>query len=256
MSIFNKVFASVGIGSAQVDTKLEKDVFVPGEEIEGLIEVRGGKTEQEIDGIYLSLYTSYIKEQDDKKYTSTVVLDRFRITELFTIKPQEIKSIPFSFTLPLDAPLTLGRTKIWVTTGLDIKNAIDPTDKDYIRVIPNQLMSAVFTALEGIGFRLREADCKEAKRGMRRRLPTIQEFEFVPYAGAFRGKLDELELVFSASDKDHIELFLQVDRKARGLGGFLSEALETDETNVRLTVDTSDIPVMKQKLESVIKKYS
>lgn len=41
MSFFNKMLASVGIGSAQIDTKLEKDRLKPGEMISGSIEVRG-----------------------------------------------------------------------------------------------------------------------------------------------------------------------------------------------------------------------
>lgn len=45
MSFFNKMLASVGIGSAQIDTKLEKDRLKPGEMISGIIEVRGGNVE-------------------------------------------------------------------------------------------------------------------------------------------------------------------------------------------------------------------
>jgi sporulation-control protein len=35
MSVFNKVLASVGIGAATVDTKLESDQVVPGEDVQG-----------------------------------------------------------------------------------------------------------------------------------------------------------------------------------------------------------------------------
>ncbi len=49
---------------------------------------------------------------------------------------------------------------------------------------------------------------------------------------------------------------MQVDRKARGIGGFLAEALEMDETFVRFTVTNADIPYMQQKLQSVIAKYA
>ena len=52
------------------------------------------------------------------------------------------------------------------------------------------------------------------------------------------------------------ELWFQVDRKPRGLGGFLSEALEMDETNLRLSVSTHGLPTLTAKLESVIQKYS
>jgi sporulation-control protein len=256
MSFFNKVFASVGIGSATVDTKLEKDTYIPGELVKGVVEILGGKVEQQIDDIYLSLNTTYLKESDDKKYNVTATIERFRITSPFKIGKNERKEIPFSFQLPNDTPLSIGKSKIWVTTGLDIKNAIDPGDKDYLKVVPDPLMNAVFNAIENLGFRLREADCEEAPRRLRGRLPFVQEFEYIAASGPFRGKLDELELVFRPAGNGVIELLLQVDRRARGLGGLFAEAAGMDETNVRLTVTSTDIPNLQHQIQSVIQRFS
>lgn len=256
MSFFNKVFASVGIGAAKVDTKLERDTVSPGEEIRGVVEIQGGNVEQAIDAIYLTLNTSYIVEKDDKKFHQTGQIDKFKLAEAFTIRPNEKRQIPISFRLPSDTPLTLGRTKVWVATGLDVKNAIDPTDKDYLRVVPNPLMESVLSAISDLGFRLREAECEQAPYRLRRRLPFVQEFEFVPVSGAYRGRLDELELVFFPNSSTDMEIMMQVDRRARGLGGLFAEALEMDETNVRLTVSATDIPHMRQKLQHVISQYS
>ncbi|MBY0096706.1 sporulation protein [Mesobacillus maritimus] len=256
MSLFNKALASIGIGSAQVDTKLEKDKVTPGGEIRGVVHIKGGNTEQKVDEIYLGLNTTYLKESNDRKINVPVVIDRFRLNEPFTIGPGETKEIPFSFVLPLDVPISIGRTKIWVSTALDIKNAVDPSDKDYLHVIPNRLMDAVLNGVEDLGFRLREADCEQAPYRLRKRLPFIQEFEFVPVMGSFRGRLDELELVFFQVSENETEIYMQVDRRARGLGGFLSEALEMDESNIRFTVTSSDIPGLRQKLETIINKYS
>ena len=55
MSFFNKVLASVGIGSAKVDTKLETDVSTPGRQIKGVVEIQGGSTQQQINDVYLIL---------------------------------------------------------------------------------------------------------------------------------------------------------------------------------------------------------
>jgi len=256
MSLFNKALASIGIGSAQVDTKLEKDKVTPGGEIRGVVHIKGGNTGQKVDEIYLGLNTTYLKESNDRKINVPVVIDRVRLNEPFTIGPGETKEIPFSFVLPLDVPISIGRTKIWVTTALDIKNAVDPSDKDYLHVIPNRLMDAVLNSVEDLGFRLREADCEQAPYRLRKRLPFIQEFEFVPVMGSFRGRLDELELVFFQVSENETEIYMQVDRRARGLGGFLSEALEMDESNIRFSVTSSDIPGLRQKLETIINKYS
>ena len=255
MSFFNKVFASVGIGAAKVDTRLEKDRVMPGEEVRGVVQIRGGSTEQNIDDIYLSLHTTYIKESDDKKYTATAQIDRFRLTQSFRIKENESKEIPFSFRLPMEMPLSMGRTKVWVTTGLDIKNAVDPTDKDYLTVVPNPVMDGIFNAVSDLGFRLREAECEEAPRHLRRHLPFVQEFEFVPVSGSFRGRLDELELNLYPNNENEIEVLMQVDRRAKGLGGFLSEAMGMDESYVRMTVHASDLPSLKQKIQAAVERY-
>lgn len=255
MSLFNKVFASVGIGAAKVDTKLEKDRVMPGEEVRGIVEILGGNTDQNIDDIYLSLHTTYIKEADDRKYTATAQIDRFKLTQSFIIKENEKKEIPFSFRLPLEMPLSMGRSKVWVSTGLDIKNAVDPSDKDYLTVVPNQLMHGVFNAISNLGFRLREAECEQAPRHLRRNMPFVQEFEFVPASGPFRGRLDELEVIFYPNSENEIELLMQVDRRARGLGSFLSEAMGMDETYVRMNIHASDLPSLKQTFQNMIERY-
>ncbi len=256
MSFFNKVFASVGIGSAAVDTKLEKDTYMPGEIVNGVVEIKGGKVEQQVDEIYLTLNTTYLRESDDKKYTVTASIDRFRLTTPFTVRPNEKKDIPFSFQLPFDTPLSIGRSKIWVTTGLDIKGGVDPSDKDYLKIVPNQLMSAVFKTIDNLGFRIREADCEEAPRRLRGRLPFVQEFEFVPTSGLFRGRLDELEVVFFPSGNGSLDIVFQVDRRARGLAGLFSEAMGADETNVRMSVSNADISNLQQKIQNVIQRYA
>lgn len=256
MSLFNKFLATIGIGSAKVDTRLEKDTYIPGEQMSGVVEIQGGAIEQAIDEIYLTLHTTYLKEHDDKKFTQVATIEKVRINEPFTIGPNEKKEIPFRFKLPYDTPLTYGKTKVWVATGLDIKNAVDPKDEDYIKVQPNPLIHQAFLALTDLGFKLRNADCEAAPYRYQKRVPYIQEFEFVPYSGLFRGKLDELELVFFQSSEHEAEILIEIDRRARGLAGLLSEALELDETKVRFTINHSNLPYLKDQLKDIISKYS
>jgi sporulation-control protein len=256
MSFFNKVFASVGIGAASVDTKLEKERYTAGERVSGVVEVKGGNVEQEVDSIYLKLYTTYIRESDDKKYTDSACIEKIQITEPFVIQANEVKQFPVSFELPFDTPVTVGSTRVWVATGLDIKNAMDPSDKDYIEISPNEMMNSVFSSLGRLGFKLRKADCEQASRHLRGRNPFVQEFEFVPVTGRYSRRLDELEVVFMSQSLNSVDLLFEVDRKARGLGGFLAEALDTDESMVKLSVSAAEIQSIDERITKLLDRFS
>ncbi|MFE7061758.1 sporulation protein [Sutcliffiella sp. NPDC057660] len=256
MSFFNKALASIGIGAATVDTKLVNDRLVPGEEVKGIVEIKGGSTEQQIDTIYLSLVTTYIKESNDTKVQKQATIESIKLVDPFTIGPNEKKEFPFHFVLPYETPVTMGNTKVWIQTGLDIKNAVDPSDRDFIDVMPSTIISAVLKAATDIGFRLRKVECEAAPYRLKTRQPFVQEFELVPTSGAYRGRLDEIEFMFLNQTDNQVDVWMQVDRKARGLGSFLSEALEMDESHVNFTVTKQDLPNMEQKLMSIIQKYS
>lgn len=253
--MFKKLLSSVGIGAAKVDTQLTKTNFIVGEKLEGIVLIQGGQVDQEIDSIYLSLFTEFEDEIDDKKITRTAVIEKFELLHAFTISANETKEIPFSFMIPYVTPATLGKTNVWVQTGLDIKMAVDPQDRDYIKINPHPLVTEFLQAVENLGFRLRKVDCEKAPMAMRNRIPFVQEFEFKPYRGEFAGRLDELEAVFTVSDHQ-VDVLLQVDRRARGFGGFLAEALEMDESNVRFSYSRADVPSLSETIAGIIRRYS
>ncbi|WP_042476805.1 sporulation protein [Bacillus ndiopicus] len=253
MSFFNKILASVGVGAATVDTKLQHTTYTAGEMVSGIVEIKGGNIEQPIDAIYLTLYTNYIREVNDSKRNETTALKRIKLNEAFTIRANESHSIPFSFVLPTDVPVTMGKTRVWIHTELDIKAAVDPTDKDYIEIKPTPLAAQILQAIQQLGFHLHKVDCEAASGRYRQNYPFLQEFEFVPTAPMYRGRLDELEVTFLSQSDSFAEILLQIDRKARGLASFLSEALDIDESFVRLTIYAGE-PI-QTKIQQVINKY-
>jgi sporulation-control protein len=251
--MIQKMLASIGIGNAKVDTKLDRNRLTAGDVVSGVVEVVGGNVEQQIDTIYLTLYTTYIKEMNDTKYTEKAAIARFTVSEPFVIGAGEKHSIPFRFNLPFTTPMTAGKTQIWVQTELDIKMAVDPTDKDYIEVLPSDLASQVLQAVRNLGFRMYSAECEKAPMRIPTPHPFIQEFEFRATDSFYRSRLDELEVTFINQTDNHIEVLLQIDRRVRGLGSLLSEALDMDETFVRLTLTRRDIhnvqAILKQQIE-------
>ncbi|MCE4047330.1 MULTISPECIES: sporulation protein [Bacillaceae] len=256
MSIFKKALASVGVGAAKLDTVLKKSDYLPGEQIEGEINITGGNVAQNIDAIYVRLYTQYEIERDDKKESQTALIGEFLAAGAFTIEAKEKKVIPFSSVLPYDIPFTIGRTKVWISTGLDIKQAIDPNDVDHINIVPSPFTRGVFHAFEELGFHMKSGGCKEAGRAHRMRLPFVQEFEFVPVSGSFRGKLDEVELVILTATENELDVMLQIDRKQRGLSGLFAEALDMDESYVSLRIHKQELADLKGNLYHLINKYA
>ena len=233
--MLKKWMASVGIGSAKVDTQLENTQLVPGEELRGKVVIEGGNAEQQVDRINLFLMTEAVREKDDRKVYEEVKLASFTVGSAFTIKEREKKEFDFQFSLPVDIPPTLDKTRVWVQTGVDVPNAIDPKDRDYIKVTPHPYTNTVLDALlKDLGFRLRKVEMEYSRRHR-----YVQEFEFVP-GPEFSHDLDELEVLFFMKE-DGIELILQVDRRAKGLGGLFAEALEMDESFVRVIFTKEEV---------------
>ncbi len=252
--MFKKFLAGVGIGSAKVDTQLDKTRLVPGENTSGKVVIQGGKVEQQVDRIHLFVMTEAVRERDDKKYYEKVTIGSFQIASSFIIQPGEEKEIDFQFELPIDTPPTLGKTKVWIQTGLDVPSAIDPTDRDYITVDPHPIADTVLEALTKVlGFQLRKVEMEYS-----RRYRYVQEFEFYP-GGEFRRDLDELEVIFFMNTSS-ADLRIQVDRRAKGLGGLFAEALDMDESFVRLSISNDDcnqgIQYVADILRNTIRQYA
>jgi len=126
-----RVLTSLGIGAATVDTVLPT-TLTAGESVDARVDVTGGNDSQEVDGIYFALETRY--ETDDS--TGTAKIDTFRLADPFTIEPDEERSFTVSVDVPYHTPVTLGKTKVWLDTGLDIDWAVDPDDRDPSRSSP------------------------------------------------------------------------------------------------------------------------
>ncbi|WP_243836339.1 sporulation protein [Modicisalibacter xianhensis] len=85
-----------------------------------------------------------------------------------------------------------------------------------------------------MGFQLKEAALKPSRRNAA--TGCVQEFEFKPRSGSEFQHLDEAELAFLPSSNGGLDLLIQRDTKARGLGSMLSEMAGTDESHYLLTL--------------------
>ena len=247
MSFFKKTLASLGIGSANVDTVIHHEVLIPGQKMQITIEVTGGSSPQQIDNIDLKLCCQYKKEVTRNRQNGsqtqiikqTYVLADWSLPYAFMIEPKQERKFELELDLPLNTPVTIGDAKVWAQTGLDVSLGLDPTDKDPITVRPDPLLDGVLTALETEGLRIRQVECEYVK-GFE--LPFVQEFEFVPFDGPYHGRWRELEII-AHRKSDELELWFEIDRRHQlGVLGLLSSMLGNGELKRKLVLSTKLSP--------------
>ena len=257
MSFIKKAMASmIGIGGTKIDTQIESNHIVAGERVEGVVYIYGGSVPQQLGHITLEVKTQYEKEHDDKKIKLTTTVQTIPISINKEIIPGENIKIPFSFVLDPRTPISIGRCKVWIATKLDIISGVDSTDGDVITVKCSKYMNNVLQVIQSMGFRLREVENTYTKYSYNK-LAFVQEFEFAPRSGEFRGKLDELEVVFIPKPEG-IDIIFQIDRRAKGIAGWLSEALELDETDLRIKFSYEELlheQYIYNELTQIIRRY-
>ncbi|RAW06486.1 sporulation-control protein [Halomonas elongata] len=253
--MFDKLMAAVGIGNARVDTMLDSDTAEAGGVLKGEIHIHGGEVSQDLDALVLDLASEAIKEVDDKKVHLPHSWATLRLSEAMTIEPGEHRTLPFELPLPLLSPLSVGRQhpKTWVATRADIAMALDPRDKDPLRILPGPVQRAVFEAMEQLGLAMISAPLELSRKNPA--TGCLQEFEFKPTAGSHFKHLDEAEIAFLPPSRggEGLDLLIQRDTRATGLGSLLSEMAGTDERFTRLPlVGNETTETLRQKLESVL----
>lgn len=244
MSLFKKTLASFGIGSAKVDSVLQQEVLYPGQKVNITIHVYGGSTAQEIDNIDLKLYCRYIKEEPEnhdknkhnaghmRRVPASYTLADWTLPYAFTIEPGETRDFEVELDVPWNTPVTIGDSKVWLETGLDIAMAKDPTDKDILTVRPDPLLDGIFNALEEQGLRIRQVECEEVDGFV---LPFVQEFEFVPTTGPFHGRWRELEVVAYRTESE-LQMWFEIDRHRDGAKGMLASLLGIGQLKRQLEI--------------------
>jgi sporulation-control protein len=109
--------------------------------------------------------------------------------------------------------------------------------------------------MEALGFEMAEVECEEVSHAFSTPLPFIQELEFKPVSGPFRGRMDEVELVCLPVDNGW-DVHMEIDRKARNIASFLAEMVGADESRIRFTLTGEDLPGLTGRLEELMDSRS
>jgi sporulation-control protein len=238
-----------GVGGPTIDAVLDTDRVVAGGSLSGTLYIRGGDPSQVAARAMLDLVARVEKKIGDDEYQTDEVIAGVQLGGPIPLGRDH--ALPFRMNLPIHTPVTSlgGRNFVWLRSGLDVPWAMDPSDKDALQVYPNPPQANVLQAMEALGFRLYKVDIEARSSWMGRKW--VQEFEFRP-AGHGRSRYDEVEVVFEGQRGDQLDLMIQLDRSARGLGGFLMEMSGADESWHRATVDGSSPQAAAAGLSRII----
>ena len=236
-----RLLSRIGIGAATVDTVLPAGELRPGETVAVDVELYGGNSTQEIQGIYLVLTAS--DEAGGAHEIAEFVAER-----RLTIGPGEERTIEADLEVPLWTPITTGGVSVRLETRLDVDWSRDPTEEDEVAVAPDDTVAALFDALDGMGFTLRGSELDEVLHVEDR--PLAQRFRFEPADGPYEAELDSIEVTPMPRDDD-LRVFVEFDRA----GTIADEhGLDFDKWEVSMTFDRASVPAIRRRLEAGIER--
>ncbi|MFK0214657.1 sporulation protein [Streptomyces sp. NPDC090298] len=221
--VFKRLLGSLGVGGPSVDTVLEPGAVTPGGVLTGRVHLKGGDADVTVEHLTLELVARVEAEHEDGESEGEVAFHRHVVASGFRLVEGEERSLPFSFPLPWETPITelygqgLG-VVLGVRTELGVAGARDKGDLDALAVRPLPVQEAILEAFGQLGFGFRSADLELGHiGGTGQRLPFYQEIEIAP-APAYAHRIEEIEVTFLAGP-DGMEVVLEADKR----GGLFSE---------------------------------
>ncbi|WKA53083.1 sporulation protein [Planococcus shixiaomingii] len=237
MSFFDNVSSSAGTENAKVDTYITEAKVKQGSTVSGEVYVLGGESEQHIKGVYLSVMTSVLIEENNKKSMEDVEIQKVKVSEPFTIAPKEEKTISFSFILSPETPMTVKRVEVWFKTTLDVSFECDPRDKNYIHVVGTEAAEKILDAIQQLDFPIKRVVTLKSRRTYS---GVVQEFEFYT-GGNFKKNFSEMEMVL-ISDSTGTTAYIELDRHEKETKDLIANTIDRDEAKLFLHYRYSDVP--------------
>ena len=127
--LLRKYMALLGVGSAKIDLILEKDVYRPGEIVNGHFSIEGGNIEQKLKRIDCNLVLM------DKAANIEKVIDTKTILTTTQIDSEELYELSFVFQLPETMASSSDTLSYRFQTKLIFNEGVTSQDQDLIEII-------------------------------------------------------------------------------------------------------------------------
>ena len=239
-----RILSKIGIGAATVETVLPTLELRPGETVRVDVELSGGDSDQQIGGIAFLLKARVESGGDSHEH----VLAEFEADRSISLSADEERTIPVDVEIPLWTPVTTDEVSVLLETRLDIDWARDPTDEDEVEVAPTESVSALFGAMDDLGFALRSSDLVDVPHVDDR--PIAQTFRFLPAGGQYETDLDAIEVTVMPREDD-LRVFVEFDRK----GTIADEHdLDFDRQEEPMTLDRASVEAIRGRIEEGIRR--
>lgn len=252
MSIYERMMERSGVGGIQIDTRLDAPSGVcVGDELRGCVILKGDHSERHVTSIQFQLVADFLCGNEKHIVEEKDVIYRYRLDTSLSVMPGEEKRIPFRFQIPYSTPITIGSSKIWLETEVDVQMAPDRNDRDYVTIKPHPIVGVFFEAVSRLGLRLDEVALLRVPH-LRPEFPFVQEFEYKP---RLRSCLDEIEVYYFAESPEKVDFYIEIDRRANGLIGLLEEAFDLDERCIKVTLtgeDAADPEQLADRLAAIL----
>jgi sporulation-control protein len=185
--------------------------------------------------------TKVEKENKNIKYIGKEKVQKVVIPVGQTVANGENLKLPFKFILNRQTPFSTMKTPVWLHTGLDIKNVLDPKDNDSLRVNAGPYLQAVLDAFERLDLVIyRVVNVEDFYDSS---LPFLQQIEFRP-TGSYKYELNYIKLMYILHEAN-LELVMYVSK--------ISEDLEGKK--IRFYLDYKDLNSMDSfEISQIIRK--
>ncbi|WP_062214889.1 sporulation protein [Streptomyces sp. NBRC 109706] len=221
--VFKRLLGKLGVGGPSVDTVLHRELVLPGDTLSGDVLVRGGTMDVEITELTLDLVARVESEAGEEEREGNVRFHRVVVGGGFRLAEAEELSIPFSFPVPWETPITevFGQPlgfPLGVRTELAVAGAVDQGDLDRLLIRPLPAQEAVLDAFGQLGFGFRSSDLELGHiRDSGQTLPFYQEIELTPGPNHAHA-MSEVEVSFLANPTG-LTVVLEADRRGGLFGG-------------------------------------
>jgi len=250
MSFFERFKASAGTENANMGISVAKAKVRQGSLVSGSIYIKGGGTDQKINGVYLSVLTSVLVGEADRKAMQDAEIQKLQVSEAFRLAAHEEKTIPFSLELSPETPITIHKVDVWLKAVLDPPLDEEPTYD--LHVIGTEAAENILIAIRELDFPIKKVINAESRRTAS---GVLQEFEFFTNQ-RFKRQFSEMEVVF-LSDKEKTTAHIRLDREERTTENLLARQMDEQESKLILQYLHNEVPgvdEMTHQLQDLLKR--